>query len=100
MDNKQKALNLLGLAQKAGKLLSGESLVLEAVRRNDAKIVVLAIDASENTSKQFLNKAKYYDVAVHRLFTKDEISHALGKQRTVCAFTDKGFAASFQKLSE
>lgn len=98
MDKKQKGLNLLGLAQGAGKLLSGESIVLEAIRKKEAKLVVFASDASDNTKKQFLNKCEYYDVPVLILFLKAEISKAIGKERTVCAFTDDGFAKSFQKL--
>lgn len=98
MDNDQKALNLLGLAQRAGKLLSGESLVLEAVRKKEARLVVLATDASKNTQKQFLNKCEYYDIPLNVHFSRDSISLAVGKDRTVCAFTDNGFAQSFQKL--
>lgn len=98
MDKKQKALNLLGLAQRAGKLLSGESLVLEAIRKQEATLVVFASNASDNTKKQFLNKCEYYDVPVLFPFLKADISKAIGKERTVCAFTDDGFAQSFQKL--
>jgi ribosomal protein L7Ae-like RNA K-turn-binding protein len=98
MDKKQKALNLLGLATRARKLLSGESVVLEAVRKNEAIYVIVAENASENTKKQFLNKCEYYSVPIVIQFSKEEISQAIGKDRTVCAFIDNGFAASFQKL--
>jgi len=98
MNNKDRALNLIGLAQRAGKLSSGESLVLQAVRSNKAKIVCLASNASDNTSKQFLNKCEYYDVPLVTSFTREELSHALGKDRTVCALMDDGFMHSLQKL--
>lgn len=98
MNNKRKALNLLGLAQRAGKLESGSPTVLTNVRNKQAKLVVVADDASPNTKKQFLDKSEYYNVPSYIMFTKAEISHAIGKERTVCAFTDDGFAQSFKKL--
>lgn len=96
MDNQQKALNLLGLATRARQLVSGTGIVLETLRKNRAALVVLAADASENTKKQFLNKCEYYDTPLIIDFSQTEISSAIGKERTVCAFTDNGFARSFK----
>ena len=98
MNNKQKQLNLLGLALAAGRLESGSQSVLVAVRNQSAKLVIIADDASSNTKKQFLDKSDYYEIPSHILFSKAEISAAIGKERTVCAFTDNGFAQSFKKL--
>ncbi|MFC6465499.1 L7Ae/L30e/S12e/Gadd45 family ribosomal protein [Marinilactibacillus sp. GCM10026970] len=98
MDNVQKSLNLLGLAQRSGNLISGEAIVLNAVRSRQAKIVILASDASENTKKQFLNKCEHYSIPVREDFDRNAISSAIGKIRTVAAITDGGFARSLQKL--
>ena len=98
MNNKRKALNLLGLAQRARKLESGSPTVLTSVRSKQATLVVIADDASQNTKKQFLDKCEDYNIPSYIIFTKEEISHAIGKERTVCAFTDDGFAQSFKKL--
>ena len=98
MNNKERALNLLGLAQRAGKLISGESLVLQSIRSKKAKMVCIASDASDNATKQFLNKCEYYDVPLTTALTREELSHALGKDRTVCALMDDGFMHSLQKL--
>ena len=98
MNNKQKALNLLGLALRARKLESGSPTVLDAVRKQRAKLVIIAEDASPNTKKQFLNKCDFYNIPSYIMFSKDEITRAVGKERTVCAFTDNGFAQSFKKL--
>ena len=95
MNNKIKALNLLGLAQRARKLESGSPTVL---RSKQARLVIIADDASLNTKKQFLDKSDYYDIPSIVTLTKAEISQAIGKERTVCAFTDDGFAQSFKKL--
>jgi ribosomal protein L7Ae-like RNA K-turn-binding protein len=98
MKNKEKALNLLGLATRARKLESGSQTVIDAIRKKKAKLVILADDASPNTKKQFLDKSDYYEIPIHVILSKAEISQAIGKERTVCAFTDDGFAQSFKKL--
>jgi len=98
MNNKVKSLNLLGLAMRARKLESGQSVVLNAVRKKTVKTVIVASDASENTKKQILDKSNYYNIPVYVLFTKNELFNAIGKDRAVCAIADKGFARSFQKL--
>lgn len=98
MNNKRKALNLLGLAQRAGKLVSGSPTVLGSVRSQQAKLVIIAEDASPNTKKQFLDKSEYYNIPSLITLTQAEISQAIGRERTVCAFTDNGFAQSFKKL--
>jgi ribosomal protein L7Ae-like RNA K-turn-binding protein len=98
MNNKQKALNLLGLALRARRLVSGTPTVLANIRNQKAQLVIIADDASANTKKQFLDKCDYYKIPSYIIFSKDEISQAIGKERTVCAFTDNGFAQSFKKL--
>lgn len=92
MNNK---LNILGLAQAAGKLISGESLVLQAVQVRQAKVVIIASDCSEATIKKISNKCKYYKIPFIVTFDTIEISQALGKKRSIICLTDKGFAKHF-----
>ena len=47
MENKQKILNMIGLAQKAGKVASGEFSTEKAVKTGKAYTVIVADDASE-----------------------------------------------------
>ena len=51
----RKILNLLGLAQKAGKIASGEFSTEKAIKGGQAKMVVISADASGNTKKKFHN---------------------------------------------
>lgn len=44
--------SLLGLAQRAGKVVSGEELVVKEVQRGRARLVLLSQDASVNTEKK------------------------------------------------
>ena len=43
--NKQELINLIGLCQKAKRLVSGEMFALEKIKSNQAKLVFLASDA-------------------------------------------------------
>ena len=49
MQNKQKTLNLLGLAQKAGKLATGFDAVKISLSKNQAKLIFIGNDVSQNT---------------------------------------------------
>ena len=53
---KQKILQLLGLATRAGLLVSGEDIVIDAMQKKKAKIVFLGSDASSNTLDKFQKK--------------------------------------------
>ena len=50
-----KALAMIGLAQKAGKIVRGEFATEKAVKTGKAALVIVAGDASENTKKMFTN---------------------------------------------
>ena len=53
MENKNKekqVLNMLGLARRANKLITGQELVLSAIRANKAQIVFMA-RSEEHTSE-------------------------------------------------
>ena len=86
-------LKLLGLANRAKKVITGEDFCLEAIRKNQAKYLFLASDAGVNTTKRITDKAKYYNVDVDNSFTSSELSGAIGKDnRKVIVITDIGFA--------
>lgn len=96
----QKILNLLGLAQRAGRLISGEELVVEAIRKGQAKLVFLAQDAGPNLTKKINNKSKTYQVEVVAAFSTLELSIAVGKSRKVLAVTDAGFTKKMRSIME
>lgn len=88
-----KALSRLGLATRAGKLVSGEEVVMKAIRSGDAKLVLLAEDASDNTRKKIQDKCNSYRVPLLIGFTRFELGAAVGKpERVLFAITDRGFA--------
>jgi len=100
MTNPERALQLLGLVRRAGKLVTGESFVLAAVRDGSAKLVLMASDTGKSSQKQFRDKTTSYDVPLNESFTKDQLSTAIGSARTVIAITDPGFVRKLQQLLE
>lgn len=91
MDNK-KIISMLGLAQKAGKVVSGEFSTEKAVKSKKAFMVIVAGDSSDNTKKMFLNMCEFYKVPIYFFSEKETIGHAIGKEfRASLAILDEGF---------
>ncbi|QJD83334.1 YlxQ family RNA-binding protein [Cohnella herbarum] len=98
MKTANKVLSRLGLATRAGKLISGEEVVLKAIRSGEAKLVLLAGDASDNTTKKISDKCNSYQVPLLVGFTRFELGSAVGKpERVLFAVTDRGFADMLAK---
>lgn len=92
-----KTLQLLGLAQRAGKVVHGEEMVLDLIKSGSARLVFLASDTAPSTTKRILDKTSTYQVRLIRAFSAAELSKAIGKEgRKVLAVAD----ASFVKLIE
>ena len=88
-----KALQLLSLAQRAGKVASGEFKTEEAVKGGQASLVIIASDASDNTKKKFSDMCSFRKVPVIVYSDKEELGHYIGKEfRATLAVTDGGFA--------
>lgn len=93
----QAAFQLLGLAARARKVISGEELVIKEIRSGKAKLVLLASDASANTAKKIQDKCTYYNVEYRVFGDRYDLGHATGKEtRVSLAIMDAGFA---KKLS-
>ena len=96
--DQNKVYSLLSLCMRAGKVKSGEFATLEAIRKKTAQMVIVSEDASENTTKQFRDKCKYYNVPIYIFGDKESLGHAIGKDvRTSLAITDKGLSESLRK---
>ncbi|MDN4066883.1 ribosomal L7Ae/L30e/S12e/Gadd45 family protein [Paenibacillus vini] len=93
-----KALNHLGLATRAGKLVTGDELVLKMIRSSEAKLVIVAGDASPNTQKKFRDKCATYKVPLMIGFDRERLGSSVGRpERVVLALTDQGFADMITK---
>ncbi|GED29058.1 MULTISPECIES: YlxQ family RNA-binding protein [Brevibacillus] len=94
-----KAAQLLGLAMRARKVITGEEQVLAAIRSGQAHLVLLAADASDNTAKKMRDKCSYYGVSCVTTGDRHELGRAIGKDgRVTVAVTDGKLAESIQRL--
>ena len=96
--DKEKVLNLLGLAMRAGKLVSGEELTLRDIRNSTTKFTFVALDASENTKKKIKDKCSYYQIPCDDSFSQSELSQAIGRTRMTIGVNDQGFAKKLGEL--
>ena len=97
--NKEKVLNLIGLATRARLTSMGTDIVINSVQKNNAKIVFVASDASSETIKKIQDKCNYYKIICSTLFDTNELNNACGKNNIkVISINDKGFSESIKPL--
>ena len=81
--NQNRALSMLSIAAKAGKVQSGGFLTEKAIQEGVAYFV----------QKKFMDKCKYYEIPYTIAFDSTTLGRQIGKQeRTVLAVTDAGLA--------
>lgn len=102
VSTKEKALNLLGLAQKARRLVCGDFAAMTAVDNKKVTLLLLAEDASSKTVERYRQIAHESNVPLMVAFSKEELSGAVGKEGLVAviALTDEGFSRSLKKTLE
>lgn len=86
------AAGIIGLCARAGRLVSGESAVVDAIRRGAARVVIVDGGASGNAIKMIGNACE--NKGIDMVFMpEDELGDAIGKPgRMAAAVTDSGFA--------
>lgn len=95
---RNKIFGTLGIAEKAGKVVSGEFSVEKAIKEGRAFLVILAEDASDNTKKHFSDMCSYREIPILFFGTKEELGGCIGKSfRANVALVDRGFAESILK---
>ena len=99
MDNRQRALNYLGLARRGGNIAIGEEPVGIACRGSHARLLILAQDAADNTFRRARSFAAGGKPPIIRVpYTKVELGDALGVNAcAILALTDVQLALAFVK---
>ena len=96
---KQKILNMLGLAQKAGRIASGETAAECAVKSGNTRLLIVAADASDGSRKHWTDKTAYRQIPCVTWGTKEELGRAVGKaERSALAVTDENFALRIREM--
>lgn len=92
-------MSLLGLANRARKVISGEEMAVREIRSGKAKLILLAADASGNTTKKVTDKCHSFHVPYKIVEDRFVLGKAIGKEaRVVVAVIDDGFAKKMVTL--
>ena len=85
-----KFLGMLGICTKAGATKSGAWAASDAIKSGKAHLVIVAMDASDSTKKDYEEMAAFNNAKFIVCSTKEELGRACGKdERAVVAITDK-----------
>ena len=94
----KKILGLIGLAARARKVASGGFMTENAIKSGKSHMVLLSVEASDNTKKKFTNMCAHYKIPIYIFGSKDELGHAMGQEmRTVLSVNDAGFAKAMRE---
>jgi ribosomal protein L7Ae-like RNA K-turn-binding protein len=92
-------MSLLGLANRARKIISGEELTVKQIQSGKARLIILSADASANTTKKITDKCNSYEVPCKVVENRHLLGQAIGKEaRVVVAVLDDGFAKKLVTL--
>ncbi|HEY5585574.1 MAG TPA: ribosomal L7Ae/L30e/S12e/Gadd45 family protein [Ruminiclostridium sp.] len=94
-----KVYSLLGLAKKAGQLLSGDETCERTIKSGKAVLVIVASDASENTKDKFKSMCNFRNLCYREYGEKLELGRYTGKEiRAVTCIVSKDFKNGLLKL--
>ena len=100
-NNNQKIHSYIGLAMRAGKVVSGDDTTLKELKKGRVNLIIVAEDASDNTKKLFKDKSAYRKVDQILFSTKVELGLSIGKSpRAVLGIKDKALAQKILELVE
>ncbi len=95
----QRIQNLLGMAQRARKVVSGAFAVEQAIKDGTAKLLLLAGDAEAKSVNAYKELAEKNRIPCVTVLHKDSMGECMGKEyRAVAALLDDGFSKSLRKL--
>lgn len=93
-----KVLSLLGICAKSGNLVSGEFATENAIKDGKANLVLIALDASDNTKKHFSDMCAYRDIRLYMYSDRFTLGHCIGKEyRASMAILDQGLSDAVEK---
>jgi len=95
----ERIYTFLGLATKAGKLLSGDETCERALKSGKVYLVIVSEDASDNTKKKFKDMCSYRDIGIRYFGEKELLGKFTGKKiRSVIAIAERGFAEHLKEM--
>lgn len=90
---KNKIYTYLGLAARARTMKAGEEAVLAALKHKNAKLLIIADNASENAQRRWRFRAESFQVPYITFGTQEEIGRAIGSSfKTIVSICDPDLA--------
>lgn len=81
------------MGQKLGKIVSGMDAVIEDIKKNKVKLVILAKNISEKSKKNIEFVCTNNGIKVIELSTMEELGKIIGKKdRAIIGIKDESFA--------
>lgn len=94
-----KISGMLGLATKAGKIVSGFEAVTECIQKKKAKLVIVSIEASEKTKSNIRYVSEKNCVECIEYGEIEFLSNSIGKKnKVVICIKDNNFAAAIKNM--
>lgn len=96
--NEEKILSMLGLAKRANKVSTGEFICKKAIKAGQAKIAVIACDASDNKKKSIKNSCDFYEVRYIECADMEKLGKFTGGgERAVVTVNDENLSNAITK---
>lgn len=96
-----KVTNLLSMAARARRVVSGAFAVEEAAKKGQARFLLLAEDIEPSSKEKYEQLSKKYNIPAAAFLTKETLGACIGKDvRAAAALLDDGFAKKLQALLE
>lgn len=94
-----KIYGILGIAAKAGKIISGFDSIQENIKNRQVKLIIIAKETSEKTQKEVKFTCEKYGIQTVIFGNIEGNSHAIGKKnRALIGICDEGLANKFLEL--
>lgn len=94
-----KVYSMLGLAQKAGELVSGDEVCEMTIKSKKCTLVIIAKNSSDKTKKKFIEMCNYRNIKILEYGQKDQLGSCIGKGiRSVVVIKNTNFAAKIEQL--
>lgn len=96
----RKIYNMIGLASRAGRIVSGLDAVERCVRQGKSALVIISDDLSANSKDRIVSACTVNQVPWVVLGDRYELGASMGKEyRVAVSINDSGFAKAIAKLN-
>lgn len=100
--NSQKVINLLTICRKAGKMVTGFDVSLNAIKDGSSRCILIASNTSPKTVKELkfqISRNNLSNVELLQMpITMEDVDKAINVYAGVIAICDDGFSKTFKKL--